>query len=673
MRLRDVCLSEPSLLSLFEFEQASGNLVDKKGSVVGTAPGSGATFSEPGLIYDDPTPSIRLNPGIPGSFNFGDVWDFPNLDPHSFELVFKPNAMRTDGQFLLGKGFTGAGGGYWIDSWAQTTPEMYDGGAFRWNRWNSAGTQAQLYTSAAQLRVGEVSHVIFTFDGAKMVCYSGDGDIDELTGVSNNLPNTTENWMLGVFQNSGSGGAGNGGDWTYGLLAVYDQALSPDRVMEHKRAFFNPRKRVPIRHHGRYQIVDDYMRTQGAEGDGRAPEKSYGMWYERSNRFSNSSARDDATGVNATGMGATVTRDTSEFKFGASSFKVDTNGAATNEGIATDPVSIAASDEGLTGACWVKAPNGATMEIIIEDYLGGTLNGSNAVSFTGTGAWQYVWAGRRRNATSTTAVMRVRTRVTTQNINFNVDGINIESEMGFARIWPSPHILTAGSTSYRGTTRLQLYDDDLPNTFYTQQGWIAFRWRHGFDADVVEGENQGFFQRGPVTHRFTVYCNGINRFYMYIAHPSGDSVVGSGPIDQGSGVVQFVKDTMYTGMAGWDPGFIFTSCNGQAYQVSSIANRPTMAQVQTADQDAADIFGSYQWFNMRPDSDVFWMVVGTGIPTDADRVALHALPSDPSPESVRDALSQASSPYLFYQSGDLFANVITKQTAYHTRRISVKR
>ena len=122
-------------------------------------------------------------------------------------------------------------------------------------------------------------------------------------------------------------------------------------------------------------------------------------------------------------LSATISRTTTEYHTGTSSLMVTTPGAVTDEGLNLN--TTLAQSSGVAGihtaSAWVKAPSGAQLRIIIEDYTSANVYiGGTVVVFTGTGAWQRVSASRSTATTTNKFVLDVRTN-TTQAVTYYVD------------------------------------------------------------------------------------------------------------------------------------------------------------------------------------------------------------------------------------------------------------
>ncbi len=100
---------------------------------------------------------------------------------------------------------------------------------------------------------------------------------------------------------------------------------------------------------------------------------------------------------------STVTRDSTVSKWGTSSGKVVTPGAANFEGVTSDGtndhVTVAGSTQHTLSA-YCNAPSGATLGLQVDEYTsGGAYLRSQSVAFTGTGAWERITTSWTTQAT----------------------------------------------------------------------------------------------------------------------------------------------------------------------------------------------------------------------------------------------------------------------------------
>ncbi len=138
--------------------------------------------------------------------------------------------------------------------------------------------------------------------------------------------------------------------------------------------------------------ITDATRSANVQGDGRsAPDSSTGIWRGTTNVVTNGGFENGV--LNGwTPAYSTVTKDSSQAKFGSASAKVVTPGTHTVEGlywINGGPITGVTSGQIWTYSVWVKAPAGANMLMELVPRQGNAnIPGTVAKYFTGTGAWQ---------------------------------------------------------------------------------------------------------------------------------------------------------------------------------------------------------------------------------------------------------------------------------------------
>lgn len=651
MRFRDICLGEPSIIAAYDFTEAAGNLVPIAGAATGTAAGGGITRQQGALIYDDVgADSAITDNSVPGQWRFGDVWDFNGTAAFTFELIIvhlgpDDPVART----IFNKGLIGAGGGYQLDHWSDPT-NPNDRGTVRFRRADAAGAADELYP-AETLRIGQRNHIVITYDGSTMSYYQN-GHLATTAGSSRSLPNTTEEFSLGAFQTSTSGGAGDGVDMQFGWFAVYNTALTAARVRKHYKMMLNPRRRVPVYFQAPRDLVDDYMRMHNIGGDGAEDnESTIGIWAQNTNLITNSIFRTNVSGYSTDG--ASVSRDTSKFKFGNASMKVDTAGSNPDEGVRPTGTFAVSPGTGWASSAWVWAPTGAEMMIWLEENIGGAWVDTSAQTFVGNGDWQYVDVGRTLTSGSADNIRTgIMAHTTPQNIDFWVDGWQLEqTTQGFARLYPTPLLPTDGSTAARAYTRIYMDISDIPTSFWTQ-GWVAFRVKHGFDWIPVHGENAGLFFAGTSNDRYDIYYNGLS---------SVNTVIAIGGVDDDFANVSpnmtKLRGDITTMMGGWN--------NAQALAAND-DNGPFVGDGRTTKFIPAgtnvDLLSLLGWFGGRFNGYGYWVAMGLGDLTSGVVDALHAIPNTPAASTPPELPGSA---FWFWNCKNNFANVLGAKSSFY--------
>lgn len=132
----------------------------------------------------------------------------------------------------------------------------------------------------------------------------------------------------------------------------------------------------------------------------------------RRNLCTNPSFETNTTGYSNDGA-VTLSRDTTEYKYGSASLKAVTSGAASFQGVNL-PTATVVNGQVYTVSAWVKGTAGAAL--LLYTALGNT-------TFTATGAWQLV--SKTITANSTSLASRILTNGTLAT-TFYLDGVMVE-------------------------------------------------------------------------------------------------------------------------------------------------------------------------------------------------------------------------------------------------------
>lgn len=151
----------------------------------------------------------------------------------------------------------------------------------------------------------------------------------------------------------------------------------------------------------------------------------------RTNWIRNSNFETDAS-LWTTTNAATQSRSTAQAHRGTASLQVVTAGTTSAEGIYSSTYTIPGVVQGTPYAAsfWVLAPVGAAMEALANTVgTGGTVL---VVSFTGTGAWQFISLPNNLSNSGLAPYILIRTRGTAQAITFYVDEAILETGVSTA-------------------------------------------------------------------------------------------------------------------------------------------------------------------------------------------------------------------------------------------------
>ena len=199
-------------------ETANGNM----GTFVG-----GVQPGDAGPLVGDQDTAMRFD-GVDDFVAIGDRLEFPGVAPFSFELWVKPHNHDVAYTGVLSKTDEQAGGN------TKSGFLIFDHfGKFGAER--NAGDTAQNVETTAALPVDVWTYVVVTFDGATLSLYL-DGQSQATNATPISIPSTTNGFVLG---------ARNGGEYlrypgVIDEVAVYDHALSPERIDAHRRAALTP-------------------------------------------------------------------------------------------------------------------------------------------------------------------------------------------------------------------------------------------------------------------------------------------------------------------------------------------------------------------------------------------------------------------------------------------------
>jgi len=209
--------------------------------------------------------------------------------------------------------------------------------------------------------------------------------------------------------------------------------------------------------------ITDAVRLAALEGDGRAPEASYGVWDAATNRHPNGGFETNTDLWAAYGSGASISRSSTAPKFGDWCLAV-TNGCES-AAFATLP------SDGRLGhvACWVASDPGATFDLTLLDdgTPVATLSGATP-EFDADPDWGRL--GARFRAETPTGPLTLRI-ARSGGGNFRLDGVQVEqSFFGYDSHNGHP------GTPYIHTDRSATIWPGQPN-LYTEadfSGWVPF-------------------------------------------------------------------------------------------------------------------------------------------------------------------------------------------------------
>jgi hypothetical protein len=171
------------------------------------------TVGAPGAIAGDSNTAVQL-PGSPDSeVYFGDIFDFAGNAPFSFELWMRPTMVDSESRRIFEK--SSQAGGY-------TAVLSMSNGLIVYRDGTGNTDIATLPVNAFPLNA--YTHVVVTYDGARLKMYRNGIESDSQPATTA-IPDTDVPLIVG------QGFAGS-----FDELAIYDKALSLDRIGAHYRA-----------------------------------------------------------------------------------------------------------------------------------------------------------------------------------------------------------------------------------------------------------------------------------------------------------------------------------------------------------------------------------------------------------------------------------------------------
>lgn len=351
-------------------------------------------------------------------------------------------------------------------------------------------------------------------------------------------------------------------------------------------------------------------------------DSSVGIWDSSTNLITNGGAETNITGFGSLNGTETLSRDTTQAKFGTASLKVVTT-TATNQAAYQSVSGLTASSSGVAST-WFKGTNGTTYTHWMSELgTGNTI--VNWTNFTGTGAWQRITLPYTLSSTQTGLNYIVgRTSGTTVD-TFWIDGMQVET----GRSEATPYINTNGNSAVRPTATLQ-----FPNSLISSsQGWLAMRMifdtssgsggiPNGIRRMFEWGSPSGATGSGYISFYWGTSTNGtwsleygntgtLNTNYQRLDY-TGDSLPGSG--------------ASRTAIAYWTATQLGISVNGSAF--TTVARGATPAPASTT---GVLYLGNNAAGTRSINGRIKWMTSGTGTLTNADATTLNNLGNnDPS-------------------------------------------
>jgi len=203
-----------NLVSYYNFDEASGNLIDQKGNNDGT--NTGADYGYDGIIID--------------SYNFNGTSDYVEI-ADSAELDLSGN-FAIGGWFKVEGNGGGSVPGSAISKWWDGTTRAFDlrinqaSISFDW-RPSGAGADSIVEKTGLSLNNGSFHYIAIVYADTKMIIYLDGTNVAETTASSINQNNA--NIRLGAYSHTSSTGFFDG---RVDELGFWDRTLTSDEITE---------------------------------------------------------------------------------------------------------------------------------------------------------------------------------------------------------------------------------------------------------------------------------------------------------------------------------------------------------------------------------------------------------------------------------------------------------
>jgi len=361
--------------------------------------------------------------------------------------------------------------------------------------------------------------------------------------------------------------------------------------------------------------ITDVVRAAGASTtnivgqsyDGKTNDSSTGIWEATTNLVINGGLESSTGGWQNAQAGGTLTRVTTDSKFGSASIRVDTG---AGQGIATQIANwpIATAGQIYTGSAWVKGVAGRTMQV---ELLARDEGNNNAIlttsigSVVANGTWQRVTTTLTTPAPgvgSTGIYISVIDSVNGGNTTFFADGIQLEQ-----KAYATPYVETNGATASRNLAAIQAPMSNINST----QGWFAARVRVGFSSTVTTTNANNplmSLDDGTLNNRLEFFWDSTNKFWK--AHDVSGGVAGADP----SITDTFSAGDLRTVIFKWDASTVSVSLGGSVFTTAINNLRPI---------NPTGLFIGSAGFGTTSDGDILWTAMGTGGLTNNDIATLN--------------------------------------------------
>lgn len=354
-------------------------------------------------------------------------------------------------------------------------------------------------------------------------------------------------------------------------------------------------------------LIDDVVRAADVEGDGYgANQDSVGIHTATTNLITNGGAETNTTGWATAGTN-TLSRSTSQAKFGSAAFSCQIGNSAT---IATYSIGLSSSTV-YSFSGWIYLDAGWTGGDIALDLGSGFTDTTveNQIMADGTRLqqWQRVTAKiTTQVAAPGTGNIRIRAQGSVTALQVaRFDGMQLE-----VSAFPTPYVETDGGTAARTDGVVKVQSSVLDES----QGWVAARVRMG-----MENDPSGVTVHEPATV-FDWRLDGSN----YLRMSYLDSALGTDAwkFSRSGSDVASVADTVawsevFTVIGTWEDGRVRLSVNGATFTSTVGSAAPALAAITEW------YIGSIGGTSEHLGGEILWIAAGTGLLTDDDADSIH--------------------------------------------------
>lgn len=350
------------------------------------------------------------------------------------------------------------------------------------------------------------------------------------------------------------------------------------------------------------------------EGDGIAAfDRSVGVWEATTNLQRNGGVETNLTFWNVFGVGVTITRISTQKKFGSWSAEMVTPGSVGDERTEVDGVANGqawAAATKVMGSVWLRGSGGAVdvMTRIVNTDASTTDSARTTITLSSTWTRVTALATVAGGKTGDRAIVLVLTGGTPHVVTCDMDGVQVE-----AQPIATPYVETDGATATRAGARasaplLSVWKQPV-------QGWVAVRVRPRWAAtdDIYSGNFVRVVELGPddVSNVLLVFDPSIDSWSVGRTKES---------VTQWASVAStHVSGDTVTLVAAWETAStVRISVNGAAFVSATTAPEPT------AWSDVVFGIGNHPTLvTVAADGEFLWGLAGGGVLTSDIAEAIH--------------------------------------------------